>query len=110
MSDSSKDDLLVAMLDLEDSGVTLELMSRVLAVMTGLGWAPEDSTDTWRHAVGTGSIRYNAWNQPTLSSFGRATAIAIKEERTLALWKARRLAEDADKHNGHSDTSPESQN
>lgn len=37
------------------------------------------------------AIRYNVWNVPGLSTSGRATAIAITEERTLALWKSRRL-------------------
>lgn len=90
MSDKPNEDLLVVMLELDTSGITEEVMSRALAGMTILGWTPSDTTDTWRQAIGAGSIRYNAWNQPTLSASGRASAITIQEERAHRLFNARR--------------------
>lgn len=64
MADKPRDDLLVNMFEIEVSGDIEEVMSRALAAMTSLGWTPKDSTNTWRQAVGAGSIRYNAWRQP----------------------------------------------
>ena len=96
MSDKPNDDLLVAMLDLDDAGITDEVMGRALSAMTGLGWLLEDSTESWQQAIAVGSIRYNSWSQPRLTMSGRANAIAIKENRTRALSEARRLAEGPD--------------
>jgi hypothetical protein len=91
MSDESSQDLLTVMLDLETADVTEEVMSRALAEMTSSGWTPKNSTEAWGQAIEAGEIRYNAWSQPTLSTSGRALAIAIREERALGLFKARRL-------------------
>jgi hypothetical protein len=91
MSDQPRDDLLVILFETESSGVIEEVMTRALAGMTSLGWTPKDSIDTWRKAIGAGSIRYNARRQPTLSASGRALTIGIREERANGLFRARRV-------------------
>jgi hypothetical protein len=85
MSDNPANDLLTTMLDLEIAGVTQEVTSRALALMTSLGWTPKDSAETWRKAIEAAEIRYNAWSQPMLSSSGRALAIALQAQRPLDL-------------------------
>jgi hypothetical protein len=50
--------------------------------MTRLGWTPKDSTDTWKQAVASAEIHYDAWSQPALSTSGRSLAIALEAAHT----------------------------
>ena len=91
MSQKPNEDLLVTLFNLDTAGITDEVMARTFSAMTELGWPLEDSTVAWEHAIGSCLIRYNASRQPTLTTSGRATALAVREERSLALFTARRV-------------------
>lgn len=95
MSDNPIDEVLIIMLRLEGLGLQEGLKEAALMSLEGLGLKPDNAAEVWEWTVRAGGIRYDAWSQPGLSSSSRATAIAIKAERALALWKARRLAEEA---------------